>query len=79
MDITVKAISKFLKKKYFGNNFIINKVSSIDDIKKNSKMDYSGSLEQTSLKDWNKFIRNSIIINWNRSWKYIPRKSIIIF
>lgn len=36
MDITVKAISKFLKKKYYGNNFIINKVSSIDNMKKNS-------------------------------------------
>jgi UDP-3-O-[3-hydroxymyristoyl] glucosamine N-acyltransferase len=36
MDITVKSISKFLNKKYYGKNFIINKVSSINDMKQNS-------------------------------------------
>jgi NAD(P)-dependent dehydrogenase (short-subunit alcohol dehydrogenase family) len=60
MDVTdensIKYLIKLLVKKNYFVKILINNAAIDSKVKKGSKMNYCGSLEQTSLQDWNKFI-----------------------
>jgi len=53
---SVKKLHKFLINKKYFVNVLINNAALDSKVKKGNKMDYSGKIEQTSLKNWNRFI-----------------------